>query len=176
MKSSIKTAMCGVITALSVALLFFGGIMYAFVYIMPMVTSVFMIMLKKTLSLSSAVITYISTSILSLMLVPEKECVLMYVLFFGYYPIICHSLEKIKTVPLKWLAKLIVFNVSLTAVQLLLVFAFHIPFLSEGEGTAVITAFAVLMNILFVIYDFTIKMLWVLYEKKLESRIKKYLK
>ncbi len=150
--------------------------MYVFVYIMPMVTSVFMIMLKKTLSLSSAVVTYISTSILSLMLVPEKECALMYVAFFGYYPIIYHSLEKIKVSPLKWLAKLLVFNVSLAAIQLLLVFAFHIPFLSEGEGTAVIIVFAVLMNILFVIYDFTIKMLWVLYEKKLESRIKKYLR
>lgn len=176
MKNSIKTAMCGVITALSVALMFLGGTMFVFVYIMPMLTSVFMIMLKRTFSTSGAVITYISTSILSLMLVPEKECALMYVLFFGYYPIIYHSLESIKLVPLKWIAKLIVFNVSLLSVQLLLIYAFHIPFLSEGEGIAVIIVFAVLMNILFVIYDYTIKMLWILYEKKLESRIKKYFK
>lgn len=176
MKNSIKTAMCGVITAMSVALMFLGGVMFVFVYIMPMLTSVFMIMLKKTFSTSGAVITYISTSILSLMLVPEKECALMYVLFFGYYPIIYHSLESIKSVPLKWFSKLIVFNVSLLSVQLLLIYAFHIPFLSEGEGTAVIIVFAGLMNILFIIYDYTIKMLWILYERKLESRIKKYFK
>lgn len=176
MKNSIKTAMCGVITALSVALMFLGGIMFVFVYIMPMLTSVFMIMLKKTFSTSGAVITYISTSILSLMLVPEKECALMYVLFFGYYPIIYHLLERIKLTPLKWFAKLVVFNVSLLSVQLLLIYAFRIPFLSEGEGIAVIIIFAVLMNILFIIYDYTIKMLWILYERKLESRIKKYFK
>ena len=176
MKNSIKIAMCSVMTALSVALLFLGGIMFAFGYIMPIVTSAFMIILKKTLSSSSAAITYVSTSILSMILVPDKECVLMYILFFGYYPLIYHALEKVRIKPVRCFIKLVVFNASQLLVQLMLVYIFHIPFLDEGEGKVFNVLFAILMNVLFAVYDFAIKAFWRIYVEKIEKRIKKYFK
>lgn len=119
-------------------------------------------------------ITYTATSILSFILVPDRECMLMYVLFFGYYPVIYPSLEKIKA--LKWVAKFLIFNSMAALIQLALIYVFGIPFLEEGEGIFIIVIFAALMNILFVIYDFVIKNTFLLYEKKLEKRIKKYFK
>lgn len=122
-------------------------------------------------------ITYTATSLLSFILVPDRECMLMYVLFFGYYPILYPYIEKIKKFKiLKWILKLLLFNFMVMLVQLAMIYLFGIPFLEEGEGIFIIVIFAVLMNILFVIYDFVIKNTFLLYEKKLEKRIKKYFK
>lgn len=173
-KNSLKIAVCAVFTAMSVILLFIGGAAFVLVYLMPMITSLLMIILRKTFGVSAAMITYTATSILSFILVPDRECMLMYVLFFGYYPVIYPSLEKIKA--LKWAAKFLIFNSMVALIQLVLIYVFGIPFLEEGEGIFIIVIFAALMNILFVIYDFVIKNTFLLYEKKLEKRIKKYFK
>lgn len=176
MKSATRLAVCGIITALSVVLLFFGGIAFVLAYIMPMLVGLFAIMLKRTFGASSAWITYIATSVLSFILVADKECMLMYVMFFGFYPIIHDNLNKIKIPPLKVLAKLLIFNATVFAAQLLLVYAFGIPFLEEGEGKWLIILFAVLMNVLFIMYDRMLISLTKLYEIKLEKKIKKYFK
>lgn len=174
MKNSMKAAVCGITTALSVALLFLGGAVFLLIYIMPMITGLFMIMLRKTFGVSSAWITYVSTSILAFILVPERECMLMYILFFGYYPIIYVQLSKIKSKILALVSKLVIFNIATALVQIILIYVFMIPFLEEGEGRIIIYLFAALMNFLFIIYDFSVKMMSILYEQKLEKRIKKY--
>ena len=176
MKNTLKTALCGVSAALSVLLLFFGGVSFAFAYIMPMVTGLIMIVLKRVCGASWALVTFVSVSFLSFFLVADRECVLMYILFFGYYPILYSFIEKIGSGLIKWAAKLAVFNVMISIVQLLLVYIFGIPFLEKGEGEIFIFVFALLMNIMFVIYDILIKRLTFLYEYKLEKRIKKYFK
>lgn len=176
MKNSMKIAVCGIFTALSVVLLFFGGIMVLFIYMMPMITSAFMIMLRQTFGVSSAVITYISTSLISIMLVPERECMLMYVLFFGYYPIIYPVLERIKPRIFRSLLKIIFFNSMLCFIQLTLIYIFGIPLLEKGEGYILLIISFVLFNILFVIYDVVVKLGAVLYKQKLEKRIRKYFK
>lgn len=176
MKNTLKVAICGISTALSVLLLFFGGVSFVFAYIMPMITGLVMIILKRTFGTSWAVTTFAATALLSFMLVADRECALMYILFFGYYPIIHPLLEKVKIKALRWASKLIIFNAMISIVQLLLVYIFCIPFLEDGEGKVFILIFAVLMNIMFVIYDLLIDKLTLLYKHKLEKRIKKYFK
>lgn len=176
MKNTLKTALCGVSAALSVLLLFFGGLSFLFAYMMPMITGFIMIVLKRACGTSWAAVTFVSVSFLSFFLAADRECVLMYILFFGYYPIIYSFIEKITSGVIRWTAKLAVFNVMISVVQLLLVYIFGIPFLEEGEGKIFIIVFALLMNIMFVIYDILIKRLTFLYEFRLEKRIKKYFK
>lgn len=176
MKKSIRIAVCGVVCALSLLLLFMGGAVSIFIYIMPMLTSFLMIMLRKTFSISDSLVTYIAASLLSVFLVGEKECMLSYVLFFGYYPIIYPSIQKIKSVILRTIVKLMIFNIMLTIIQLMLVYIFGIPFLSEGEGKIFIVLFAVMMNLILLIYDFTVKRIYILYTCRLEKKIKKYFK
>jgi hypothetical protein len=135
-----------------------------------------MIMLKRSFGTSSAVITYVATSLLSFILVSDKECMLMYVLLFGYYPIIQPSINKIKLKLVRIIVKFLIANISVTVIQLILVYVFMIPFLDSNEGIITIILFALLMNILFVVYDFSLKALYILYERKYEKRIKKYFK
>ena len=87
MKKSIQAALCGLAAALCVTFMFLGGIFYIFAYTVPILLGLVTVMIKKTFGNASAVSVYIAVSILSLMLVPEKETVMMYVLFFGYYPL-----------------------------------------------------------------------------------------
>lgn len=176
MKNATTIAVCSIVTALSCVLLFFGGITFVLAYAMPMLVSITMIMLKTTFGTKSAWITYIATSLLSFMLVADKECVLMYITFFGYYPIVKCGIDRIKAKPLRIILKLLLFNAMLTACQLILVYVFGIPFLDEGEGNFLIVLFAVMMNFLFVIYDFMIEAVTRLYKLKIEKRIKRLFK
>ncbi len=176
MKSATRLAVCSIVTALSVVLLFLGGITFVLAYTMPMIVGLFMIMLNRTFGKSSAWITYAATSALSFILVSDKECMLMYVMLFGFYPMVHEELGKIRMKLLRITLKLLIFNVLLVAVQLILVFVFGIPFLEEGEGQWMIALFAVLMNILFLFYDRIITVFTKLYETKIENKIKKYFK
>ena len=100
----------------------------------------------------------------------------MYVMFFGYYPIIKPYVDKIKIKPVRILLKLAVFNAMLAICQIILVYVFSIPFLDEGVGKWFIAVFAVLMNLLFLVYDRLISSVTVLYKRKIEKRIKKIFK
>lgn len=176
MKNATTLAVCSIVTALSVVLMFLGGITFILAYIMPMLVGMIMIMLRRTFGTASAWITYAATSVLSFILVADRECMLMYVMLFGFYPIIQPKLNMIKLSLVKSIAKLIIFNMLFAAVQLMLVYVFGIPFLEEGEGKWLIIIFAVLMNILFIIYDKLLISLTRLYEIKLEKKIRKYFK
>lgn len=176
-KPSIKVATCGICTAISVVLLFFGGVIYIFAYVVPIVLGLLMMMLKKTLKTSSAVSVYVATSILSFMIVPDKETVLLYIMFFGYYPIIKASLDKIKPKFLSVLVKILLFNVSLIAIELICVYVFGIPFFEDGAfSISLLILFVFLMNFLFVMYEYILKHSLVIYERKLEKRVLRILK
>ncbi|MCD7722434.1 MAG: hypothetical protein LUH82_00575 [Clostridiales bacterium] len=173
MKASLKAAACGLVTAASVVLMFLGGVLYIFSYAVPVVLGVLLYMFKKTFKTQCAAAVYVSTCVLSLLFVPEKECVLMYILFFGYYPLFKEKLDKIRPAFLKWLVKLAVFNISIFIIELLCVVIFNIEFFDGGVfSSSMLAIFAVCMNILFLTYEFLLKYYLILYEKKLEKKIK----
>ncbi len=177
MKKSIRAAVGGLSAALSVALMFCGSLFYIFTYAVPMILGLLMMIVKKTFSSACAWCVYLSVSILSFIVVPEKETVLMYVLFFGYYPIIKSCVEKIKPKPFVYAVKFLIFNSAVAAVELIAYFLFGIPFFEDGSfSAAMVILFAVLMNIAFVLYEFLLKNFLILYEKKMEKRILKIFK
>jgi len=59
---------------------------------------------------------YIVSSILGMLLVPNKAAPLLYIFFFGYYPVVKSLIERIDAAILQWALKLLVFNVSLTVI------------------------------------------------------------
>ena len=176
-KKSLRVAVCGLAAALSVTLMFFGGVVYVFAYAVPMLLGLISVMIKKSFGTPSAVFVYVAVSLLSLILVPEKESVMMFVLFFGYYPIIRERFEKIKSKAIRIILNLILFNASLTVIELICVFVFGIPFFEDGVFSVwLLIGFSAAMNIVFVMYDILLRMFLILYEKKIEKRIKRYIK
>lgn len=177
MRKSVKAAVAGMSAAVSVALLFMSGFFYVFTYVAPMIVGMLICALKKTFSSSTALCVYLATSILSLILVPDKESALIYILFFGYYPLIKRPIEKIKHKIFSIILKFAVFNVSLLITELISVFVFNIPFFEDGVFSATMLAlFTILMNIVFVLNDIMLSAFIKIYERKLEKVVLKLLK
>lgn len=177
LKASLKVATCGIFTALSVVLMFLGGTLYIFAYVVPMLLGLIMILMKKTLGTSSVVSVYLATSIITFLFVPDKEAVLLYVLFFGYYPIIKSSLDKIKPKALGYFVKLLIFNVSIFVIELLCVKVFGIPFFEDGTfSIAILVGFALVMNLIFIMYEYILKVYLQIYAKKYEKKVLKFFK
>ncbi len=115
--------------ALSVALMFAGSLFYIFAYAIPMLLGIIVFMINKTFGRGVAFYVYLAVSVLSMLFVPDKEAVLMYAFFFGYYPIIKPYIEKIKVKLLPTALKYLLFNASVFVIEILCVKVFGIPFL-----------------------------------------------
>jgi len=96
------------------------------------------------------------TSILAAVLLPVKAVALIYILFFGYYPIVKSLAERIKSRTLEWAVKIIVFNAALTATYFLCV-----PVVAPGLelDIGLLVLLCVAGNICFVLYDMAFSML-----------------
>ena len=70
--------------------------------------------------LSYGIYVYVAGSALSMLLFPGRTAPLLFILFFGYYPVIKSLIERIKLISVQWALKLLVFNVSLTVIYFIL--------------------------------------------------------
>lgn len=175
MKNSKIIAYSGVATALSVVMLFLGSLIWVLAYTMPLIASLIMIILLDSISRKSAILTFISTSVISFILLSDKECLLLYVLFFGYYPLIRDKINDIKPKFLSVLLKYLTFNASMILTQILCVYVFEIPF-DDMLGKWGIIIFIVCLNLVFAVYDKLYDLLLKLYRIKVKKKVEKYIK
>ena len=175
MKNSKIIAYSGVATALSVVMLFLGSLIWVLAYTMPLIASLIMIILLDSISQKSAILTFVSTSVISFILLSDKECLLLYVLFFGYYPLIRDKINDIKPKFLSVLLKYLTFNASMILTQILCVYVFGIPF-DDMLGMWGIVIFIICLNLVFAVYDKLYDLLLKLYRIKLKKKVEKYIK
>lgn len=169
MKSTKKIALCGVISALSVVLMFLGSVVSIFAYASPIIAGLALIICVKSINKSSAVTVYIAVSLISLFLLPDKESSLVYIFFFGYYPIIKESIDKLNSV-IRFALKFIIFNFGIVISQIICVYVFHIP-LDNFIGKWGIIILLAMANALFILYDKLMNILIVIYMRKYYTRI-----
>lgn len=98
----------------------------------------------------SAVACFACSSILAILLLPLKSVALLYILFFGHYPIIKSLIERLDKRALEWVIKLVVFNASLTLVY----FLWKLGFMPDIDLEAwIISLLYAAGNFIFVLYD-----------------------
>lgn len=155
MKNKTKnTAVCGLITALSVVLMMLTTIVPVFMYVIPIVTGLLVLFTADISDKKWAIGVFCSTSILSLLLITDKEAALTYALFFGYYPLIKDLIEKLPKV-LIWFLKLILFNLSAVCIGLISFYLFGVAGDEYNEfGKYTIPILLIMANVAFVLYDF----------------------
>ena len=110
MKKTVQIAFCGVLSALSFVLLLVGTLIDIFVYIAPLICGLIMIILTESFGKKAALTAYASTSILCLFLLTGKEAGLLYIAFFGYYPIIKDKLDALRPRLFSLFLKFLLFN------------------------------------------------------------------
>ena len=167
--------LCAVTAALITAVMAVSYFPYL-TYAVPALAGALIIIPLVETGKGYAFITYIVSSVL-VMLFAEPEARLMYICFFGYYPILKAILEKIKVRVIEYLLKLIIFNGAVTLVYLVFAKLFGIATEGIGEyGKYGILILYIVGNIAFIFYDICLARLCVFYFVRIGPKIKKIMR
>ena len=95
-KKSGQVALGGIATGMCIALMFATGMIPFSYYALPALAGLVLIAVREENGLSTALIVFAAVSLLSVFVVPIKEAALLFIAFFGYYPILQETFAKIR--------------------------------------------------------------------------------
>lgn len=158
--------MGGLAAALSLLLMFMTGMIPFGEFALPAFAGLVLIAVVVENGAATAVLVYVAVSLLSVFLVPVKEAALLFIFFFGYYPILQTRLQRIRPRPVRGVLKFAVFNVAVIAAYAVVINLLGISevldeFGSFGKYSALVLLF--LGNVFFAVYDFTVDNLHYVY-------------
>lgn len=163
------------LAALSAAFMLLSYFPY-FTYAVPAVSGLFIMIAVIEINRKWALLSYFASA-LPVLLLAEPESKLIYLCFFGYYPILKALLDGIGKPVLEWLLKIAVFNTAVIAVYACFAGAFGVSaddFGTLGKyGIPILLAFG---NIVFVLYDIAVSRAASAYMIMLHPKLKKFLK
>lgn len=172
-----KVALGGVATALSMVLMLIAGVTSTLVYAIPMFVGMLLIVLVIETGKGLATAVYIAVSILSLLILGNKEAAIMYVAFFGYYPILKGIIERYSKTVLSWIIKYMVFNIAMVGAYFIITKIFMISFediASFGKWALPLLLFA--GNVVFAMYDVLLTRLITIYFYRWQKYFKRVFK
>lgn len=177
MSKSIHMAFCGVLTACCTLLMFLTGLIPVGTYALPALAGVLLILVVIELGAGWAWPVYIASSILSLLLAGDKEAAMLFVIFFGYYPILKAVFERLHRKYLSYLLKFAVFNVSMLIGYFLSIRVLGVPEDSFTVfGVYLPGVLLIAGNLVFFVYDYAISTLVVTYYKRFHKILSKWLR
>lgn len=114
-----------IFTALSLIVLYLSSLISINTIFFLLGASALIPLCLLTTNLSTTLLVYISTSVLSIFFVPNKEVAIFYICLFGIYGILKYLIEKLDSTTLELIIKLVYFNLaSLLIIYLVKVFLF----------------------------------------------------
>lgn len=157
MRNTQRVALGGLLTAFSTALLMATNIIPAGYYTLAAAAGIIIYILSFTAGRRYGWASYLITAVLSFVLCTGKEASLCFIMLLGYYPLLKDLLERLKPRLLVWLLKLAVFNAAAVGMYFLLILVFSVPadnFVFFDIDLPVL--FLLLVNPVFIIYDYAI--------------------
>jgi len=145
-------ALGGLMAGLAMVIMCLGGMIPVATYICPVLCILLGAVILRFCGLRIAWAWYGAVAILSLLLCPDKEAAAVYVCL-GYYPIIKQWFDRL---PLRWLWKLIFFNVVILCLYTVLIRLFGLEALTNefsNLGAIGLVIILLLGNITFLILD-----------------------
>ena len=98
---------CAMMTALGVVCLMISSILPGMRIALAAIAGVIAAMTVVQGGLKYGVMTVAATAVLSFLLVPGKEIALLYTAFFGPYTLVKNLIERLNSLPLEWVLKLL---------------------------------------------------------------------
>ena len=167
---SYKITITAVMTAMTVTLMYLSSIMPTGRLGFLGLSSLMGVAAVIESGLSGGIMVYIGGCLLGFLLAPAKDIVLVYAVFFGYYPILKSAAERVKSVIMRWIIKLGVMNIALTV----LAFGFdEIFFDVSGLDYALPIVYAA-VNAVFILYDIGVTGVIGFYITKVRRKIKRH--
>ena len=173
-KKSTQVALGGLAAALCTLLMFLTGMIPFATYALPAAAGIVLVAVVVENGAPTAALVYGAASILALFVVPDREAALMFVFFFGYYPILKFRLDRLRSKPLQYALKFLIFNVAIVVAYLIVIYLFGIADVLESFGSFGRYSVLVLLlmgNVVFAVYDFALTNLIWAYIYRLRPRI-----
>jgi len=175
-----KITLGAVLAAIGVVLLTVGGLIEVLDLSMAALASFFCIFAVIEMGKGYPIMIYVTTGMLAVLIMPQSLSGWIYLLFFGYYPIIKEKLEKLH-LAFSWILKVLVFNLALAVYVMisyflffgeleLLLKEFSSLFGGMDIGRILIAIIFAILNVIFIIYDFALTKLITLYFIKIRQK------
>lgn len=164
-----KLTIASMLTALGIITLYIAYIFPAQRFALPAVASLFVVSAVIECGISTGAAVYVSCTLLSLLLLPDKLPALLFAAFFGLYPVIKSLVERLRKPVIEYILKLAFFNASFTVIWLFMTELFTGTRI-EGMATAVVY---VIFNVVFVVFDIGLSRLIGLYINKISKKLNK---
>ncbi len=152
--NSRQMAFGGIMAALALVLMLLSSVIPVMSYGLPAIAGFLTTLVVLECGDRIAAVCYGAVALLSMVLVPDKESALLYLILFGWYPIVKRYIEMLRRPLLEWVLKLACMAVpvgiaSAAAVWLLGLGAVF----GEGMGVPLIALFYLAAAAAFVLYD-----------------------
>ncbi len=173
-KPGFKVALGGIITAFALILLLATGLVPIGTYALPGLAGALLIAVVVELGAKWGYGVYAATSLLALLITPDREAALMFVFFFGHYPILKALIERLGKRFLEWVLKSGAFNVCVLVCYGLIFYVFGMQDVMEsfGEfGEYSLYIFWGAGNVAFWLYDITLSSLVTFYLRYLRQKL-----
>ncbi|MBQ2245121.1 MAG: hypothetical protein II320_04690 [Oscillospiraceae bacterium] len=147
-----EIALCGVMAALAVTVMFLGTLIPIATFVCPMLCMMVLSFVLTMVGRKLAWVWYVAVAVLSLLLVPDKEACTVFV-FFGYYPIVKPWFDRRRP---SFLWKLVLFNVLIFLMYGLLIWVLGLQSVAEDlqeAGTVVTVITLILGNVTLFMLD-----------------------
>ena len=161
-----RTALGGILSALALSFLFLGSV-FPFAEIAgPALASVCVLLAAVEFSAKAAAAVYAAVSLLGFLVVPDKESVLLFIFFFGWFPMLKLRADlQLGPLP-SLLVKLACFNISVFLMYWLILKIFVMKSVAaefSDYSVGMYILLIVLSNITIVIMDFAFSKVIFLY-------------
>lgn len=176
MKRSIsyRIALGGTLASMCLLSQFITGVFPVFYIIMPMICGILVTVMAMETSVWWGFLMYLAVGTLSLFVTPNKDAALIFILFFGHYPLIRPCLRRLKLRPLIYGAKLLIYNACILAYFFMTVYLFGMDELLEEMGEFGKYGAYILLgtaNMMFVSYDYLMDVAMDVYRRRLHPKI-----
>ena len=166
-----RLTVCAMLSALGVILLWIGSMIEVVDISMAVIASLLCVFAVIEYGGGAPWMVFATTSVLSLILLSHNRApAFMYLLFFGYYPILKEKLEK-KPRVLAWILKEVIFNVALAILLVLTHFLLY-PGATLGSMLYFYAVLALAAEVIFPIYDVALTRLITFYLFRLRKRFR----
>ena len=174
MKTSVKVSLGGAVAALSLVLLFLTVLIPFGTYAFPAFAGILLTVIVIEGGYALALSVYVVTSVLSFVLVADKEAVLFYAVFLGYYPVIKGLIERISSKIIQYIVKIVLFNLCMIGAFYIGTFLLSIPEESYSLfGVNLPLVFLLIGNLCFILYDLCVTRLVTIYLLKWHNKLNK---
>lgn len=160
----------GIIAAMSIVIMLLTILLPIAELVFPALAGILLVCTVFEIGEKWSYIIFAAVGILSFVLLPDKSPAIYYILFLGHYPITKSYIERIKNKPLKWVVKIVIFNLLAAVTALLIKFVLKIDTFSQMYMYLLMAA---ALNAAFIIYDIALNKMVLMYRLKWRKFIHK---